>query len=636
MSKVIGIDLGSTLSEAAVIENGKPVVVTNEEGSRTTPSVVSFTNDDRKIGAAAKRQQIVNPTTTVNLIKRFMGATYDEAQKNVSHVQYKVINNNGKAAVDINGKTYTPEEISAMILQKMKKTAEDYLGSDVKDAVITVPAYFNDAQRQATKNAGEIARLNVLRVISEPTAALLSSNIDMKKGGKFMVVDYGGATTDLSIADIGDGVVEILASDGNVFLGGSDIDKRLSDYIIEQFKIDNGVDLSKDTMAVSRIMEAAEKAKIELSNSSATDINLPYITATDKGPVHLTMNITRAKFEQLIMLEVDKVMSLGRSALQKANLEAKDLDGILIIGGSCRIPMIQQRLKEEFGDKLIKSSNLDLAVAEGAAIQADRIVNKDSKTGDIVLLDVTPLNLGIEVEGGLMANIVDANTTIPTEKSQEFTNASDSQTAITVQVYQGNRPMAKDNKRIGVFNLEGLIPAPRGTMRIGVNFSIDANGLLTVTATDKATNKEQKLTIDNSSSLSKEEIERMKAEAEANAEADKKEEEKVKEINAAQNTVYANQKLLKDNESKMNDDEKKSISEAIDALQKAVDAKNIDDIKSANETLGKAWEPVSKRIYAQQQADNNQQQATTDKSENSTEQSANGNANETTVDAEEV
>lgn len=626
MSKIIGCDLGSTLSECAVIENGKPVVIVNEEGSTTTPSVVSLKEGDKKVGASAKRQQVVNPKETINLIKRFMGASYEEGKKMSSHVQYDIVNNNGRAAVSVNGKIYSPEEISAMILQKMKKIAEDYLGTDVKDAVITVPAYFNDAQRQATKNAGKIAGLNVLRVIAEPTAAILSSNIDMKKGGKFMVVDYGGSTLDFSIADIGDNVVEILASNGDTFCGGSDLDKLVADYIVKDFKEKNGIDLSNDAMAMSRIIEAAEKAKVELSNSTSTDINLPYITAKDGNPIHLTMNLNRATFERIIDSELNKVIKYGEESLKKANITKDDLDGILLIGGSCRIPKLQEMLKSTFGDKLIKSSNLDLAVAEGAAIQGSRIEG-DTSTGDVVLLDVTPLTLGIEVEGGMVAPLIEANTTIPCTKEQTFTNAADSQTAITVKVVQGERPMAKDNKQLGIFNLEGLVPAPRGTMKISVIFDIDANGILNVSAKDETTGKEQSIRIEASSGLNEEEIKRMRAEAKANEEADKKVKEQAEALNKAQATVYQNEHMINEFKDKLSEDEKKKIQDKIDILKSAIKDNKSENFEKLEKDVTDSWQEFSSRIYGQQNAS---EQATTENKDDK-------NSGDTIdVDAEEV
>ena len=479
MSKAIGIDLGSTLSEVAIIENGKSVVVVNEEGSRTTPSVIMIKNGERKVGAAANRQKVVNPKETVVLIKRFMGGTYDEIKEHIKHVQYDVVNRNGVPRVSIEGREYSPEELSSMILQKMKKIAEDYTGETITDAVITVPAFFNDAQRQATKQAGELAGLNVLRIIAEPTAALLASNIDMKKGGKYMVVDYGGSTLDNSVADISDGVVEILSSYGDVYLGGSDLDKIVAQWLVDVCKEQNGVDITNDSQAMSRVIEAAEKAKIELSSSPSAEINIPYIGVKDNTPFHLTATLTKAKFEQMIAPYVDKVINCGKEALKKANINASDLDGILLVGGSCRIPYVQERLTSEFGTKLIKSANLDLAVAEGAAIQANTIVG-GSNASDILLLDVTPLTLGIETMGGVMTTLVEANTTIPCTKEQVFTTAADNQTSVQIHVLQGERTMAKDNKSLGIFSLDGIMPARRGVPQVVVKFDLNADGILTV------------------------------------------------------------------------------------------------------------------------------------------------------------
>lgn len=580
MGKVIGIDLGSTLSEVAVIEGGKPVVVVNEEGSSTTPSIINLKENTPKVGGAAKRQMLVAPKETVNLIKRFMGGTYDEVKEAITHVQYDVVNDNGLPRVSINGRKYSPEELSAMILTKMKKVAEDYLGDTVKDAVITVPAFFSDAAKSATKQSGELAGLNVLRIISEPTAALLASNIDKKKDGKYLVVDVGGSTTDFSVADVSDNVVEILASYGDVYLGGSDIDKVVSDYIVTNFKNSNDIDLTSDSMAMSRVIEAAEKAKIELSNSGSTEINLPYITVKDNQPVHLITTLTKAKFEQLIRPIVDKVINCGKMSLEKAKLEASDLDGVLIVGGSCRIPLIQEELIKNFGDKLIKSANLDLAVAEGAAIQANILAGGES---DILLLDVTPLRLGIETMGGVMTTLVEANTTIPCSKEQIFSTATDNQTAVTINVLQGERPLAKDNKQIGLFNLDGIAPARRGIPQIAVKFDIDANGILSVSAVDKATGKEQHITIENKHTLSQDEIDRIKREAEEHAAEDAKTKEHLDKQNKVDSTIYQVEKTLEDFKDKpevLTEDDKTYFNSKIDELKtlREGDLNNVDNI----------------------------------------------------------
>lgn len=597
MSKAIGIDLGSTLSEVSVIEGGKPSVIANEEGSYTTPSVISLKEGNPKIGNSAKRQMVVSPKETINLIKRFMGGTYDEVQDAIKHVQYDVVNDNGLPRILVNGRKYSPEELSAMILTKMKKIAEDYLGSDVTDAVITVPAFFSDAAKSATKQAGELAGLNVLRIISEPTAALLASNIDKKKDGKYLVVDFGGSTLDFSVADVSDNVVEILASYGDVYLGGSDIDKLISNYVVATYKEESGIDLTSDSMAMSRIYEAVEKAKIELSNSSSSELNLPYICVKDNAPQHLTMTITKAKFEQIISPIIEKVINCGKTALEKANLNASDLDGILLVGGSCRIPKVQDELVKNFGDKLIKSANLDLAVAEGAAIQADVLAGNTNS--EILLLDVCPLGLGIETMGGVMTTLIESNTTIPCSKEQIFSTAVDNQTAVTINVLQGERPMAKDNKQIGLFNLDGIAPARRGVPQIKVKFDIDANGILSVSATDNATGKEQHITIENKHTLSQDEIDRIKREAEEHAAEDAKTKERLDKQNQIDGTVYQVEKFVEDYKDKtdiLTEEDKTYFENKINELKTVRDGDLANADKLINE-VNQRLASVGSRVY---------------------------------------
>ena len=615
MSKVIGIDLGSTLSEVAVIEGGKATVVANEDGSYTTPSVVSIKDGERKVGTAAKRQQMVNPKNTVYLIKRFMGSTYAESGDAIKHVQYDVVNENGKPRVNIDNRKFSPEEISSYIVGKMKKVAEDYLGEEVKDAVITVPAFFSDSARQATKQAGELAGLNVLRIIAEPTAAILSSNIDMQKGGKYMVVDFGGSTLDNSVADISDGVVEILSTNGDVYLGGSDIDKLLADYVVAEFMKGCSVDISKDSQAMTRVLEAVEKAKIELSNSPSTEINIPYITIADNVPQHLATTLTKAKFEQIIEPIVNRLIECAKKAVELAKIKNSDLDGILLIGGSCRIPKVQEALTKEFGVTLLKSSNMDLAVAEGAAIQANNIVGGEGST-DILLVDVCPIALGIETMGGVFTKLIEANTTIPCTKKETFSTAIDNQTTVTVHVLQGERPMAKDNKSLGQFNLDGILPAPRGIPKVEVSFDLDVNGILKVSAKDQATGKEQSIRIEGSSKLSDEEINRMKAEAEKYAEADKKAKEEADTVNKGDSIVFAQEKMLKEQAETINADEKEKLEGLISQMKDAVAAKNISKINELEASINEAWQGISQRVYGQQQAQSNasEQQQTTNES----------------------
>ena len=546
---------------------------------------------------AIEELYIVDIKETINLIKRFMGGTYDEVQDAIKHVQYDVVNDNGLPRILVNGRKYSPEELSAMILTKMKKIAEDYLGSDVTDAVITVPAFFSDAAKSATKQAGELAGLNVLRIISEPTAALLASNIDKKKDGKYLVVDFGGSTLDFSVADVSDNVVEILASYGDVYLGGSDIDKLISNYVVATYKEESGIDLTSDSMAMSRIYEAVEKAKIELSNSSSSELNLPYICVKDNAPQHLTMTITKAKFEQIISPIIEKVINCGKTALEKANLNASDLDGILLVGGSCRIPKVQDELVKNFGDKLIKSANLDLAVAEGAAIQADVLAGNTNS--EILLLDVCPLGLGIETMGGVMTTLIKSNTTIPCSKEQIFSTAVDNQTAVTINVLQGERPMAKDNKQIGVFNLDGIAPARRGVPQIKVKFDIDANGILSVSATDNATGKEQHITIENKHTLSQDEIDRIKREAEEHAAEDAKTKERLDKQNQIDGTVYQVEKFVEDYKDKtdiLTEEDKTYFENKINELKTVRDGDLANADKLINE-VNQRLASVGSRVY---------------------------------------
>lgn len=614
MSKIIGIDLGSTASEVAVMEGGQPSIIINDEGNRITPSVISFSdNGERRVGSAAKRQALTNPKGTVVLIKRFMGSTYEEAKPNFSHVQYDIVDSNGYPRVKIGDREYSPEELSSMILQKMKKTAEDYLGEEVTDAVITVPAYFNDAQREATKKAGEIAGLNVKRIIAEPTAAILASKIDMEKGGKFMVVDYGGSTLDFSIADIADNVVEIKASNGDVYCGGSDLDRMIVDYLVASFKEKEGIDLSTDPMASQRLVEAAENAKKELSTQTSVEINLPYIIAVDGTPKHLNETLTRAKFEQIIDKEIAKVIKLGKEALKKANMTKDELDGVLLVGGSTRIPLVQSELIKAFGDKLINNFNPDEVVALGAAVQGSIIAGEKT---DVLLLDVTPLSLGIDTMGGVMAKIVDANTTIPCKRSQIFTTATDNQPAVTITVVQGNRTMTKDNKQIGVFNLDGIAPAMRGVPQIEVTFDIDANGLLSVSAVDKGTGKEQHITIESKSSLSDADIENMRKDAEAHAEEDKKTKEKMEAINMADSFGFGVEKAMNEMGDKITDEQKTSINGLISTLRDAVKEQDLDKVNEAKKALENAWNPIMEEIYKSSASNGGEQSGGTSTSGN--------------------
>ena len=620
MGKVIGIDLGTSTSCVSVFEGGKPTVIVNAEGKRTTPSIVSFGKDgERKIGEAAKRQAVTNPKNTVYEIKRFMGEKYNECEQEVKRVPYSVVNDGGYPKVDIEGRKYTPQEISAIILQKMKKTAEDYLGEDVKDAVITVPAYFSDSQRQATKEAGEISGLNVLRIVNEPTAAALAYGIDKSdKDMNIAVYDFGGGTLDVSILSFGGGVFEVLSTDGDTHLGGSDVDEKVMNWLIDEFKNDEGVDISKDPMAMQRIKEAAEKAKIELSSTNSTEINLPYITAVDGMPKHLVKTLTKAKFESLIDDLVQRTIEPCKKALENAKLGIDEIDEVILVGGSTRIPAVQEAVKKFFGKEPSKNVNPDEVVSLGASVQG-AILNKESGVGDIVLLDVTPLNLGLETLGNAMTNLIEANTTIPCKKTQTFTTAQDNQTAITVRVLQGNRPLASQNKQIGIFNLEGLMPAPKGIPQLEISFDLDANGILTVTAKDKATNKEQSIRIEASSNLSEDEIKRMRAEAEANAEADKKEREVIDTVNKGDSIVFTQEKMLDEQKDNITADEKSKIEGLVSSMKEAVKDKNADKINELEKEINEVWNGISQRIYSSNAQSDSQQ---TSSSGTTTEQAA--------------
>ena len=594
---IIGIDLGTTNSCLSVVQGGEPQVITNSEGKRTTPSIIAFTKDnERKIGDSAKRQAVTNPEKTVYSIKRFMGKNFSDCTKEIKKVPYKVEKTgNDVPGVRIDDKVYTPQELSAMILQKMKKTAEDYLGHEVTKAIITVPAYFNDDERKATLEAGEIAGLKVERIINEPTAAALAYGMDKKDTeANILVFDCGGGTHDVSVLEIGDGVFEVKSTDGDTHLGGDDFDDAIIDWMVEDFKSGNGIDLSKDSMALQRLKESAEKAKIELSSSSSTEINLPYITVGESGPLHFVKTLTRSKFDQLTSDLVKRAIDCAKSALKSAKLKTSDIDEVILVGGSTRIQAIQDELKKFIGKEPNKSVNPDEVVALGASIQGAVL---SGSIDDVLLLDVTPLSLGIETMGGVMSKLIDANTTIPTKKEQTFSTAADNQPSVEIHILQGERPMAKDNKSLGRFHLDGIMPAPRGVPQVEVTLDIDANGVISVSAKDKASGKENNIRIEGGSKLSDEEIERMKKEAEENAEADNKAKEKIDKMNTADSLIFQTEKQMKEFDEKLSDEDKNLLKEDLDAIRKAHSDEDVDSIDELTNKLNETWSTISTKLY---------------------------------------
>ena len=635
MGKIIGIDLGTTNSCVAVMEGNEPVVIQNSEGGRTTPSVVAFSKDgERLVGAPAKRQAITNPAKTISSIKRFMGRFYDEVKEEQKTISYKIVKaDDGTARVDTGDRTYAPQEISAMVLQKMKQTAEEYLGEKVTEAVITVPAYFNDAQRKATQEAGKIAGLDVKRIINEPTAASLAYGLDKKdKSMTIAVFDLGGGTFDISILELGDGVFEVKATDGDTHLGGDDFDTRILDYLVSEFKKSDGIDLKNDAMALQRLRDAAEKAKVELSSSQKTNVNLPFITADSSGPKHLSIDVTRSKFEQLVEDLVQRTLKPCEKALKGARMKKSEIDQVILVGGSTRIPKIQEVVKEFFGKEPSKGVNPDEVVAVGAAIQGG-VFSGDVK--DVVLLDVNPLTLGIETLGGVMTKLIDANTTIPTSKTETFSTAADNQSSVEIHILQGERASARDNRTLGKFHLDGIPPAPRGLPQIQVTFDIDANGVLSVSAKDKGTGKEQSIRIEASSGLSDEEIEKMKKAAEEHADEDKKLREKVETLNKADGLIFSTRKQLDEYGDKLSEQNKTNIQQAVEKLEKLHKEENVDELEPAMEELNKAWSQASEELYkATQEAQQDAQAGQSDGQEQPSGDAGTDSDDSDTVDAE--